>query len=521
MELVFLNSNSFENKELIETVVDLFDFGKKSTNEIVSSVEKEFKIRGQAGIAEKYGTIEMGFLIDEFFFEMDDDLELIETTIEKTELRIENIIQISAGETRAINNKFVRFDGIIECSGKLIFENCDIIYREESKVAQIDLADGSSVDISNCNIECKSSEGGKYLFNSNYSDTVNIEITDSTLNKCFKFIESNSDESKVSLRRCKISESKEFINGVASFEECKIIDPMKYSFNSGYSNKMNFKECFFDLTGSERSIVFHGGFDISFTTFKGSQDKEDNYYSLFGGFGNPISLKNCTFKDIMRLSITGDITDSYFKNCSNIFESDTTVSHCTFDSCKEISSEICGSNIHLSHCTFRNIAIDSSPLFSFSCGEKSSIKKSFFNGIYLRSTTPLINSRWGEKDHLSAIIEECHFKNCYGGIDAKLIETMGLRDKSIGEQAKTFAKKGGAFALLGGPIGIAAAAIGGIRTLYDDDDVKTTTINIIGCTGLETIIDSVPPTISFNEVIETSSGSKIGCSYVDSSTQTP
>lgn len=519
MELVFLNENSFKNIDIMNSVIDLFDFGKKTTNEIVISIEKEFKIRGQAGISEKYGMFEQGFTTDEdLFFETGDNLSTIDIEIEKTVLRIENILKISSGETKTIKNKIVHFDGIIECAGSLIFENCNLIYRESNSVSQIDLANGSSVEILNCNIECRSTVDGKYFLNSN-SNTVTIKIIDSTLNNCFKFIDSNSDESTILVSRSTISESLDFINGSASIVECKIINPQKNSFSSSDSKVIKLEECLISLYESKCDSVFSGFFDISFTTFLGKINEKDDHNQLFSSSGwwahGETIIKNCIFKNINILSLTGNIRDSYFKACGSIISNDSEVSYCTFDACWEISN-FTSYNTHFSHCTFRNIAIDSRPLFEFSSVKTSSIKKSFFDGVYLQSKTPMITSGWGDKKHYNAIIEECHFKNCYGGTNAKLVETMGKRDKTIGEQVKTFAKKGGAFALLGGPVGIAATVIGGVRTVRDNCGAETEVINVRECTGIETIIDLVPPAMAYNEVVETTSGIKIGCSFFDS-----
>lgn len=125
LEYGFLNNRTFNFNRNFEEIVEMFDFGNKTINQIKDTIQNIFQLRGVDGFSWFNPVIlEHDFFIDleieEYLDQKSGDFK------EKEPFTLEPIIVVNQNETEVVKNKIINLSSIIIVKGKLKFENCEI-----------------------------------------------------------------------------------------------------------------------------------------------------------------------------------------------------------------------------------------------------------------------------------------------------------------------------------------------------------------------------------------------------------
>ncbi|RIM85030.1 hypothetical protein BU109_13235, partial [Staphylococcus xylosus] len=168
LEYGFLNNRTFNFNRNFEEIVEMFDFGNKTINQIKDTIQNIFQLRGVDG----FSWFNPVILEHEFFI----DLEIEESSDqesgdfkEKELFTLEPIIVVNQNETEVIKNKIINLSSIITVKGKLKFENCEINITDD--FVPITLQTGV-IDFIGCQIRAICNQ--EYLIGTNDNSELNI-----------------------------------------------------------------------------------------------------------------------------------------------------------------------------------------------------------------------------------------------------------------------------------------------------------------------------------------------------------
>ncbi|WP_145379247.1 hypothetical protein [Staphylococcus epidermidis] len=154
LEYGFLNNNNFKVNNGFEEIVEMFDFGNKTINEIKDTIQNIYQLRGIEGFS-WFNPVpkEHEYFID---LEIEEYLDQeSEAFIEREPFTLETILVINQNETKVIKNKIINLSSIITVKGRLQFENCEININDN--FVPISLQSGT-LEFINCHVKAISNK---------------------------------------------------------------------------------------------------------------------------------------------------------------------------------------------------------------------------------------------------------------------------------------------------------------------------------------------------------------------------
>lgn len=471
MEFLFLAFGNHDYLEEYEELLSYFSINRRGKKEIIAKINAIYEMTGLEGIAENYGYVpKMDKKKEEKTGNSEKEIKITEN--ELTEIEINTILNINQGETKVFTNNIIHLKKIINCQGNLIFENCMLFYNESKTSDEITLAEGATIKLINCKIQCESLDE-VYFIQGMGNNGVIIQNCD--LINCSYFLKLGRD-SKLIIDNCKIGhsclnflESNYNLNGMMS--NCLIKLSIKEMMSAklkedSFSYSRNFFNAYdVDPTYTIKNCIIEGDVD-PFESF------DDEYTSNFRwnrtnvfNIENGV-IENCSFINLSGSIINGagQVKKSKFKNCSDVISSCSIsqaqiITDCLFENCESVifskasiiacqfigcRREINGSGpVLVEYCEFINMDSNGrcNGNLSFSRADKktshSVVKKCLFNGINLPKNGYLIEGS-NEKGIFSiaerisrnkplmvVYIEDCAFKNCKTEDENNRIIRMG------------------------------------------------------------------------------------------------
>ncbi len=263
LEYGFLNNNNFKLNNGFEEIVEMFDFGNKTINEIKDTIQNIYQLRGVEGFSWFHIVPkEHDYFID---LEIEEYLDQeSESFIEREPFTLETILVINQNETKVIQNKIINLSSIITVKGKLKFENCEININDD--FVPISLQSGT-LEFINCNVNAKS--------------------------------------------------NKEFL--IESIENCEIIiDNSSFKTTTTICNDNNnlvISNC--NIESTAKTLIFCNNLNIINSRIKGilHRESEPNYLISIKTFGEKIRIENTNLKNIEFQSVNGfNIENCTFEN---------------------------------------------------------------------------------------------------------------------------------------------------------------------------------------------------------------
>lgn len=154
LEYGFLNNRTFNFNRTFEEIVEMFDFGNKTINEIKDTIQNIFQLRGVDG----FSWFNPVILEHEFFIDLEIEEYLDQESgdfKEKEPFTLEPIIVVNQNETEVIKNKIINLSSIITVKGRLQFENCEININDN--FVPISLQSGT-LEFINCHVKAISNK---------------------------------------------------------------------------------------------------------------------------------------------------------------------------------------------------------------------------------------------------------------------------------------------------------------------------------------------------------------------------
>lgn len=499
----------------IEDILDEFDFGRKTIDEIKSHINNTYKLRGYAGFIDKYISFEFEELDEEFYIDLEDVFEELEENQQELGeleyIQVVNILHISKDETKIFKNSRVHINSYINCEGHLSFDSCEIYYNENDYANGISLAEGASIDIINSRIICNGINESTFIHGERENSVV---MKSCELNNCNYFIKLNSD-SELLFDNCIINNPNiNFLNG---YVENGIISNCQINFTekNHEDEKGNFSDFFgifrekiFGLTGrvKVKECIISGSEQFSSDLNKlklfdidGAIYENCSFININSCIDNAEEVSKCNFykcKDVVTLksdyynsNVSAKLTDCLFEECERVVEADkgSHILNCQFVRCK---NRIIGvgydGGVTIEFCEFYNITYDKDiTLSEDAClyfkrtkGKQSTcstVKKCIFDGINVGDGFLIFGDVFEKVSGSTVYLQDCSFRNC-------------VTKRESGKIIKDYDHYYGLF----------------------NKKVEIKTVSISGCNGL----DKINKENGYNEDViikaETSEGIKIG-----------
>lgn len=318
LEYGFLNNRTFNFNRTFEEIVEMFDFGNKTINQIKDTIQNIFQLRGVDG----FSWFNPVILEHEFFI----DLEIEESSDQESEdfkekelFTLEPIIVVNQNETEVIKNKIINLSSIITVKGKLKFENCEINITDD--FVPITLKTGV-IDFIGCQIRAICNQ--EYLIGTNDNSELNI------INTSIKTTTT-------------ICNSVNNLNITNCYIECNV-DTLIYCSNLNILNSQ-FKG-FLDEKNNRLNLVRIKS-EGDLTKVENSTFINIEFYST-----NTIKLWNCNFKE--RCDFT-TIADSQISNTKFIdLKKDVNLSYFKITDCEIKGNETNLFDMNLFDCTVKD-----------------------------------------------------------------------------------------------------------------------------------------------------------------------
>lgn len=285
LEYGFLNNRTFNFNRTFEEIVEMFDFGNKTINQIKDTIQNIFQLRGVDG----FSWFNPVILEHEFFIDLEIEEYLDQESgdfKEKEPFTLEPIIVVNQNETEVIKNKIINLSSIITVKGKLTFENCEINITDD--FVPITLQTGV-VDFIGCQIRAICNQ--EYLIGTN-------------------------DNSELNIINTSIKTTTSICNSV---------------------NNLNITNCYIECNVD--TLIYCSNLNILNSQFKGFLDEKDNRLNLvrIKSEGDLVKVENSTFINIEFFS-TNVIklwNCNFEERCDFITVADSQISNTKFIDLKE------------------------------------------------------------------------------------------------------------------------------------------------------------------------------------------
>src|SRR5699024_5229637 len=285
LEYGFLNNRTFNFNRTFEEIVEMFDFGNKTINQIKDTIQNIFQLRGVDG----FSWFNPVILEHEFFIDLEIEEYLDQESgdfKEKEPFTLEPIIVVNQNETEVIKNKIINLSSIITVKGKLTFENCEINITDD--FVPITLQTGV-VDFIGCQIRAICNQ--EYLIGTN-------------------------DNSELNIINTSIKTTTSICNSI---------------------NNLNITNCYIECNVD--TLIYCSNLNILNSQFKGFLDEKDNRLNLvrIKSEGDLVKVENSTFINIEFFS-TNVIklwNCNFEERCDFITVADSQISNTKFIDLKE------------------------------------------------------------------------------------------------------------------------------------------------------------------------------------------
>ncbi|MEQ6181760.1 hypothetical protein AAG738_04310 [Staphylococcus saprophyticus] len=384
LEYGFLNKRNFDFNGKFEEIVEMFDFGNKTINQIKDTIQNIFQLRGVDG----FSWFNPVILEHEFFIDLEIEGYLdqeSEDFKEKEPFTLEPIIIVNQNETEVIKNKIINLSSIITVKGKLTFENCEINIFDnfipmtlQTGVLEFLDCQIKAINENDC-IIVKSDDGSDLnIYNSSIKTNIPLfEANEGKTNVQDSFIDSQHRK----LLNCKNINviNSELINS----ERDKLI---------GKYNEGNFLS------------VFAGNLKIENSVFK-------NLKNIFGGYESPYVIESSKFEDFCDLSglsymdSGGQITNTIINQIDeHLWLSNVVIENCEIKDGKFIDYEDLASNyfsMEIDNSNIKNLKLDNLEFVQFKECSLTNIKATNVSDIALYENNEFIESSF----------DQCYFRS--------------------------------------------------------------------------------------------------------------
>ncbi|WP_239700886.1 hypothetical protein [Mammaliicoccus sp. D-M17] len=355
LEYGFLHNNNFNFNMVFEDIVEMFDFGNKTINEIKDTIQNIYKLRGVEGFSWfNPAIIEQDFFID---LEIEEFLDQeIGDFKEKEPFTLEPIIVVNQNETEVIKNKIINLSSIITVKGRLQFENCEINIHDDFVPITLHIG---VLDFLDCQINA-TNERDSIIVKS--EDNSEINIFNSSIKTTMPIFESKYGNANV---------FDSFIDSQhRKFLECKNINIRSSELINSEKDKIKGR-----YNGGSFLSVFDGIIEIENSIFKNLKD-------IFSGFESKYVIESCVFEDYCEL---GDL--SYMENGGRIINT----------SIRQTDENLTLSNVDIQNCEIKD-------------GKYTEYGETLVNGFSLSiENSKIKNLKLDNIEHVS--FESCSFEN--------------------------------------------------------------------------------------------------------------
>lgn len=283
----------------------------------------------------------------------------------KKEIHIEDVINIDFDEEVIIFNKRIILGSVINCSGNLIIENCDILVDDRDANKEVDLQ-AANVVIKNSKIKFMGKKDS-YLVKPEKS---NIIFENTIFEGCNSFIKDNN--SNITILNCKGIEldfgfiKQSYANGLLKIENSSFLakeNQDKNNLDENFLELLSFKiencrfENFLNCIIIEMNLFSDKSSIIKECIFENNKIEVNEKISSAKVFITESLVTQCSFinyKDcisgnfLMKDKI--NVEDCYFENCKNVITAVKSITGCTFDRCENIIDY--KNTLELSGCKF-------------------------------------------------------------------------------------------------------------------------------------------------------------------------
>ncbi|MFJ6090914.1 hypothetical protein [Pseudomonas chlororaphis] len=374
LEYLYLHSNTFEFDDKTQQVLDAFDFGGKTVKAYQDKVRMAQSLRGNAGLAGKFG-VAASPLLDEDFCISFDAVEEPQSRAQpeaRESLTISSVLHIPVGDERVFRNQDILIQAYVNCEGAMTFENCRIQYNVDDLPDRITLGQGARLTLLDCHVECQHIDRRNgYFLQGKGKNTVLCSGT--LFEGCNHFLELSGSDHTLDIHTCVIKNPGEsFINFYgydssvrmeqSAIEFSEIPDEYLKHYQAIFSSSVISTSAACEITncwlqGDPQML----GEDIRIDVLN---TPEARFKSCsFSQLRRPVtaahSITECSFEDCVEVFKSGyrteptSILNSTFKRCNNVIEgSDIKIENTQFFECGE--KIIDGAGYHIRFCEFVN-----------------------------------------------------------------------------------------------------------------------------------------------------------------------
>ncbi|WP_210143361.1 hypothetical protein [Staphylococcus sp. GDY8P193P] len=388
LEYGFLNNNNFKVNKGFEEIVEMFDFGNKTINEIKDTIQNIYQLRGIEGFS-WFNPVpkEHEYFID---LEIEEYLDQeSEAFIEREPFTLETILVINQNETKVIKNKIINLSSIITVKGRLQFENCEININDN--FVPISLQSGT-LEFINCHVNAISNK--EFLIESDNICEISI------INSNFKTTTAIcNDKNNLIISNCNIE------SNAKTLVFCNNLNIINSEIKGLlYIEFQTTNTCIID-----NCIIEH---HCSFKTYGDGQISNTKFKSLKGDVSFvDLKITNCEVKSNETNFCSLDafdctIEDTKFENINDITLYGTNLKNSTIYKVLEL--------VMYDNNRFESIVFDKCNSISLHEGNNKFYNSTFSNNTYNKEenqSKSFIKYIIGKKDQLNTIIEGCLFKN--------------------------------------------------------------------------------------------------------------
>lgn len=452
LEYIFLNDYSLQMNAEVTSLMEEFDFGKKTIDGIKNKVASIYKLRGIEGFLNR---LNIEIIEDVFTMEFD-ELPFIEEQrneqIETEKVIYDKLLNVVKNEHLQIENKEVTIDAFFNVEGKVTFKNCVIHYALEETAKAITLKENAILSFENCDIighqqiknyfikceaqsevyfnYCKFEQCGVFI---SLMDYCKVLVENSYLHNCQRdFIDSNhGNETIVKIDNCEIEYTKISKNNKLMQDVFQLSNGELIIINSEVKSKEDFynaqkqyyqkqkESSLFEIGGlfGESGLFNANKINIQCTRF-------ENMFQLFSTSGgiNEVLIEECTFNNCMQIIMacklfktSVKIHNSLIEYSENLFvKGKYTITQTVIKDC---SGQLLDGEIkEITLCEFYNIANkENNDVFAVDVMDyydTGIINKCIFNGVDLHMGFLIAGNTSEKLKKEKIIVNECEFKNC-------------------------------------------------------------------------------------------------------------
>lgn len=375
LEYGFLNNRTFNFNRNFEEIVEMFDFGNKTINQIKDTIQNIFQLRGVDG----FSWFNPVILEHDFFIDLEIEEYLDQESgdfIEKEPFTLEPIIVVNQNETEVIKNKIINLSSIITVKGKLTFENCEINIFDN--FVPLTLQTGI-LEFLDCQINAINENDSIIVKSDDDSD---LNIYNSSIKTNTPLFEANEGNANVQDSLID-SQHRKLLN-------CKNINVINSELINSERDKLIGK-----YNSDNFLSVFAGNLKIENSVFK-------NLKNIFGGYESPYVIENskfedfCDLGDIRYLDNGGKITNTIINQIDEYLGlSNVAIENCEIKDGKFIDYEDLASNyfsMEIDNSNIKNLKLDNLEFVQFKECSLTNIKATNIVDIILHENNEFIES---------------------------------------------------------------------------------------------------------------------------------